>query len=127
MYRPYLREHPDKCDRNNKLLYELIKESDTNSVFIGDFNFGGINWNSLTSDTDDKLFLETVQDMFITQHVDFPTHRCGNTLDLALSLNSSLVSDIKQIGYLGSSDHVMLLATLSVPSKLQDSKEEVPD
>ena len=63
----------------------------------------------------------------MTQHVDFPTHRSGSTLDLVLSSSPSLVSSVSDVGKLGKSDHSMLL--IDIPRSLTkcDSSEQVPD
>ena len=61
-------------------------------VLAGDFN---INVNSMT-DNDAAQFLDLLSSMALNQHIDFPTHTSGNTLDLLISrtLNSNLIQDV---------------------------------
>ena len=61
-------------------------------VLAGDFN---INVNSMT-DNDAAQFLDLLSSMGLNQHIDFPTHTSGNTLDLLISrtLNSNLIQDV---------------------------------
>lgn len=50
-------------------------------VITGDFN---IHVN-VRSDNDSLRFLDLLQSMGLIQHVDFPTHISGNTLDLLIT------------------------------------------
>ena len=53
------------------------------NIFIsGDFN---IHINNSDTDGDASTFLETIKGMGLQQHVNFNTHRKGNTLDLVLT------------------------------------------
>ena len=56
-------------------------------------------------------FLNTVQKLFLIQHVDFPTRARGSdtphTLDLVLT-NSNCVNNIDTLAPLGKSDHAMM-------------------
>ena len=70
VYRP-----PDSCDvnyvENVKLLCDLVEKSSENSLFVGDFNFPSIDWQTLSCpDTSSKLFLDSCNNKFMTQHVD---------------------------------------------------------
>ena len=49
-----------------------------NNVILGDFN---IHTEDLSS-SDTVIFNDTMEALGLEQHVKFPTHRCGNTLDL---------------------------------------------
>ena len=49
-----------------------------NNIILGDFN---IHIEDLSS-SDTVIFNNTMEAMGLEQHVRFPTHRCGNTLDL---------------------------------------------
>jgi hypothetical protein len=55
-----------------------------------------------------KDLLEALDDQFLEQMVDFPTHIKGNCLDLVLTNIPERVAEITEAGRLGSSDHVML-------------------
>lgn len=52
-------------------------------VIMGDFNFPGIDWQTLSAPSQSSdLFCEFVYDNGLTQHISDPTHRTGNILDL---------------------------------------------
>lgn len=107
-----------------------------NSVMIGDFNFPKIEWNTLEcSSPTDKLFLNTTQDKFLTQLVDFPTNFTpqkngtitATCIDLLLTNSPSLVASVIPVGQLGASHHTMVLAELIVPTCKNDTTELIPD
>ena len=52
---------------------------------------------------------ETIEENFLVQHITFPTHDCGNILDLAISNIPNRISSIVDCGKLGTSDHSVLL------------------
>ena len=98
VYRP-----PNSCDPNfcenadelNKLIQNL------NSILCGDFNYGEIDWDTLNCGSgQSEAFLESCHSIFLEQHVDFPTHIAGKTLDLILSNNRELIGDIKDCSHL---------------------------
>ena len=68
-------------------------------------------WNG-TSNRDIK-FIETLQDHYLSQHVEEPTrYRFGQNpslVDLVISSEEDLVSDIKHLDPIGKSDHLCLL------------------
>ena len=89
------------------------------SVFIvGDFNFPEICWFTLCrSSPISNAFCDFVYESNLTQLVDCSTHIMGNTVDLLLTNNASLRSNltIEQPHPLISSDHY----TISFKIKLQ--------
>ena len=108
-------------------------------LLCGDLNYSGIDWDRLhaTSPAERKV-LDTVQDHFWTQYVDFPTHvgganqgggevgREGKTLDLALSNTPELVVGVVDEGLF--SDHRMFSVELINPdSGNSQTHEMVPD
>ena len=52
--------------------------------------------------------------IFLTQHIDFPTHRSGTTPDLVLSSNEELVTSVEDCGNIGASDHAMIMTCLDL-------------
>ena len=126
IYRP-----PKSCDSeyasNNEKLCNLVASIPDNSVLCGDFNYPSINWKTLSSNNFEKTFLDTCNDKFLTQHVTFPTHRSGNTLDLLLSTNEELIGDVSDCGPLGGSDHTKVLAEIILPLDNNESTESIPD
>ena len=81
----------------------------------GDFNFH-INWHQwstpFSSRSKEELFLETLRNSFLYQHVLEPTRRRGtnepSTLDLVLTSEENQVSDLTYHAPLGKSDHSIL-------------------
>ena len=78
---------------------------------VGDFNFPGINWSSVHTCQEGSMegkFIETLENCFLHQHILLPTRCKGNTtphiLDLVLS-NEGMISEIRHLAPLGSSDH----------------------
>ena len=60
-----------------KMLHEV---ADSNFMLMGDFNYRNINWRSNVCEScvsvDTKMFMDCVQDSFLTQHVNCLTDRC---------------------------------------------------
>ena len=124
-YRPP--RSPGEDAGNTSKLCNVIKSLEGESLVIGDINLPGISWDVLHSDAAGREFLDTVQDKFMVQHVDFPTHDSGSIIDLVLSTNADLVSSVKPVGKLGSSDHVIFVAEVCGPIKEDCTTEMVPD
>ena len=100
-------------EQNNLNLIEMLNEmSHRHFLLMGDFNFADIDWLAPVPDTsvrpDSKLFLECLDDCFITQHVTNPT-RGDAILDLVLTQDPDVVSDVVVGEPLGTSDHNMVL------------------
>ena len=94
----------------------------------GDLNLPDVSWDNLTGPAGvQQDVLDAVQDKFWTQHVDFPTHKEGNLLDVGLSSSPGLVARVESLGYLSTSDHVMLKFTMVGPKRSSNTTEMVPD
>ena len=113
-----------------------IKNVPCNSILVGDFNYPGIDWSSMTSsDPLGQNFLDVIQDKFLNQYVDFPTNftpkpngtLTATCIDLVLSDEDSLIASVKPIGQLGASHHSIIETEIIVPSKLIDTNELVHD
>ena len=107
-----------------------------NSILIGDFNYPEINWSTLSStQASGKLFLDTVNDKFLSQHVDFPTNLTpqpngsvtATTIDLVLTDDDNLIASVKPVGHLGASHHAMMMVEFLIPTQSNDTIELVPD
>ena len=79
----------------------------------------------MKSDNFEKKFLDTCNDKFLTQHVTFPTHKSGNTLDLLLSTEDELIGDVTDCGPLGGADHTKVLAEIILPLENNESTESI--
>ena len=55
-----------------------------------------------------------MEDNFLTQHVDEPTHTSGNVLDLVISKDDQLIQNVSYEGRLGKSDHEMIITTVKM-------------
>ena len=115
------------CDKFCDLLAGLRSPA----VVLGDLNFSGIDWERLhASSGAEQNVLETVQNYFWTQHVDFPTRRDPSTgglsmLDPVLSTSPELVLGVESQGWF--SDHLLYTVDLVRPGGKDDSTELVPN
>ena len=85
----------------------------THLLITGDFNYPDINWSHCSCTNHNlQLFLDTIQDMYLFQHVMCPTrYRSGsvpNILDLIFTNEEENVSNIDYLPGLGLSDHLCL-------------------
>ena len=105
-------------DNLQNLCYLLTQAANTGAshlLIIGDFNMPHINWSTLCATLNsgcDGALLSLFDDLFITQHVSFPTrYRNDHTpsiLDLILSTDQYDVSDLNSLPPLGKSDHIVI-------------------
>jgi hypothetical protein len=110
-YRP-----PDANEENNKFLYKtMTKFSSQNTIIMGDYNYGDINWELNTSGSIGKTFLKVITKASLLQCVKEKT-RGENILDLIFVYNTSLISNIEVLPPIAKSDHSMLRVTLNLPS-----------
>ena len=123
IYRP-----PNCSDQYNTSLMAYLNSFDStkNIVLLGDLNFPDIDWSiySGSSPTADD-FAEVVFGLNLIQCITGPTHRAGNTLDIALS-NISGLQHIETCTNLPpnlSSDHYLIKLlinhVLSKPTKIR--------
>ena len=83
--------------------------SHPNNIYIGDFNL-----HISEEETDPIIFNDSIEAMGLYQHVNFPTHKSGNILDLVLSdiQQSTSVITTSPGPYL--SDHRAVISTLNI-------------
>ena len=103
IYRP-----PPSGQENFDMLCDLIREAEKNSIMVGDFNLPNIDWNSGVAGRRDEKLVEALQDSFMEQMVDFPTHIKGNCLDLLITNIPGKVKEVLDMGRLGKSDHLII-------------------
>uniref|UniRef100_A0A8C5PPB0 Reverse transcriptase domain-containing protein n=1 Tax=Leptobrachium leishanense TaxID=445787 RepID=A0A8C5PPB0_9ANUR len=103
-------------DEEEQLLEQIRKAAHHGStLIIGDFNYPDINWDSGTSNSAKGIrFLNILNDTFMSQLVETPT-REDNCLDLVITNNVDLFSNINVKEQLGNSDHNMV--TFEINSK----------
>ena len=95
-------------------LSNLVKTAEKNSIFLGDFNLPGINWEVGTSRGREAAFLTAVQDACMEQLIDFPTQVKGNILDLLVTNIPERVGEVFENGRLSTSDHVIIMASVGM-------------
>ena len=101
---------------------QVLRKASTYShlLFCGDFNYPSIDWSNgpivSSSSQPIQLFLDTLNDLFLYQHVTDPTrYRAGGSphvLDLVLTNEEDMVRDITYHPGLGLSDHVCICFTV---------------
>ena len=119
---------PNSTDTNNIALNDLIAKTDRRTILVGDFNYGNIDWGCLTAgDPRSRAFLDSCNEKFFVQHVNFATRK-HRILDLVLSIDPDIVSDVNCPGKLGTSDHDAITFHInSAPMCTNPSKQKVPD
>lgn len=107
-------------DENNQNLNKLLKWIPTQNYshicVVGDFNYKDINWTTCSTTKNETSkeasFLETIQDIFLYQHILEPTRARGNddpsTIDLLFTNEEMQVSQLEYHAPLGKSDHCVL-------------------
>ena len=103
---------------NNELLLNTIRKiSDikySHLLLMGDLNMRNIDWETLTtkgnSTTDLSFrFIECLRDCYLYQHVQEPTRQRGTdnptTLDVLLTNEENMITDLDIAAPLGKSDH----------------------
>ena len=88
-------------------------------VITGDFNYPNMDWNcEQNNNGPEKVFIECLNDLFLTQHISAPTRvREGekkNILDLCITNDSDLINNIQHTDPLGKSDHEVLIISLNI-------------
>ncbi len=85
-------------------------------VILGDFNLHVEIKNSQTT-----AFMETLASFDLQQHVDFPTHIHGHSLDLFIT--SNVLNPTSVIPSDSISDHFSVIATLDLPVLTQNDRK----
>ena len=86
-------------------------------LICGDFNYPNINWSTLSCNTTySQMFLDTIHDHCLFQHITEPTHYrpniVANTLDLVFTNEDGMINSVEYLPGIGSSDHVCLRFSL---------------
>jgi endonuclease/exonuclease/phosphatase family metal-dependent hydrolase len=77
-------------------------------VLIGDLNMRNTNWDTFSSSSStEQMFLDTFNDLSLSQVVSAPTHNKGNILDILLTDKPEHSHSIKIDSHsgIGGSDH----------------------
>ncbi|CAG2209803.1 unnamed protein product [Mytilus edulis] len=98
----------------NTLTTEACSKGYSHILIMGDYNYPEINWDSWNSpgestESNEYKFLENLQENFLFQHVTRPTRWRGtntpHTLDLILTNEENMISNLEYQSPLGKSDH----------------------
>ncbi len=120
VYRHHCRVRESSASHQNfiKMLNDYVQNKNYSHVLItGDFNLKHIDWNNWSSPSSNmkeegNTFLEWMRDNFLYQHVDTPTrgrdNQKSNILDLIITNEENMVTDLEHLSPLGKSDHELL-------------------
>ncbi len=108
-------------ENNHSALRNFLKEIMSKDqyqhiLFMGDFNYPEINWESHHTNTSDIhpefLFLKVVNDCYLSQHIQDPTryrqNQTSNCLDLVFTDNENSIEKLTYEDPLGASDHIVV-------------------
>ena len=103
-------------------------ENYTHLLVCGDFNFKEIVWLDLSGSSSNshiEPFLDTVDDLFLFQHVSNPTrfsqNATPNLLDLVFTNEKDMVTNLSYLPPLGNSDHVCIQFDVLCYSECKES------
>ena len=118
------------CDNHesiSKSLRSFYKCKKPKKIYIvGDFNLSSISWpydsDSNISNSTDRLFMDTFNELGLTQCISHPTHIKGKILDLLLTNDTQLISNVCVQGQdsICKSDHLPI--TFEVKTKVKRKK-----
>ena len=104
---------PTANEEEISAMFEQVRMfSQHQMVLMGDFNYADINWKFMDSGNQGREFLELVNDCFLWQHVKVPT-RGKNILDLILSTEEHMISEVEVICPISNSDHKLVVFQLN--------------
>ena len=114
----------------NRHLRSIIKSKpNANHVFIGDMNLNKTKWPSgHTTCKTERGFLDLFQDLNFEQLINSPTHKDGKILDLLLTNQPNIISDlvVQPSGMVCNSDHNSIVFKLNFKCKrLKSAKRKI--
>jgi len=124
---------PSSPHENNIALNELILKAvglkDSHILIVGDFNYRELDWEFMQSresiGQSSTLFMETIKDTFLIQHVtEYTRHRIGQAsgrLDLLFSNEEEMITDLEYMSPIGASDHMCLCFNFMCYTELKPS------
>ena len=119
---PYSQSHPVPLSDFFEEFEELLCEFHNISapiILCGDFN---LHINK-PDDPDGQRFISTMDSYGYTQHVNFPTHMNGNTLDLIFTRDSDNISVLNISEHDFISDHCFVHCNIALPSTALELKQ----
>jgi len=93
-------------------IFEVINIASQGKVLImGDFNNPRLNWDTYECDSNVENFRYLLLDNYLCQRVREPT-RQSNILDLVISSDENMVTEVEVLEHLGNSDHNIIIWSL---------------
>ena len=117
IYRPPSSSKPDFISDFTSLLESLIS-TPSEILITGDFNFHC----DLPTDPTVSPFLELLDVFGLKQHIVFPTHDSGHTLDLVITRATTSFISSSSSSFTPISDHLLILCNLSIPIKTRPTR-----
>ena len=117
IYRPPSSSKSQFLSDFSSLLEDLVPSS-SELIITGDFNFHVDN----PSCPSVFPFLTLLETFNLTQHVSFPTHVSGHTLDLLITKSSSKLISDTDFTIPSLSDHYAIFSILSVPRRTRSPR-----
>ena len=113
---------------SNSTLLDLVKEVGGRQIlWMGDFNYPDIDWNTLhASTTAGQCFVDCIEDEFLVQNVKEAT-RGKAVLDLVITSEPDMIDTVEVSDTFGSSDHSILRWTANVSVDKSEMKQETRD
>ena len=121
IYRSPIVDSHLSVDEIVSLLQTVHAEAPSHLMTAGDFNLPQIDWSTYCCHASDThhahKFLDVVQECFLCQHVQQPTrYREGkhpSLLDLILTNEEGMLTDLRHLPGIGKSDHEVLSSQLA--------------
>lgn len=110
-------------------LYSIMEETlnADEALLLGDFNLPDINWNLNTGTNQQaKLMIDFIENNYLHQCVMEPT-RGRNILDLVITSQENLVSNITVGEHLGTCDHRLIRFDLNAKYSTTSNYSQAPD
>ena len=114
---------PNSTKENVENMIKTIKNENISKYdmicITGDFNYPKINWEGGTNYGENEIFCESLKDAYLLQKVTKPTRNVridqrANIVDLVLTNDENLISEIVHGPPIGASDHDVLYFQLNV-------------
>ena len=107
----------------------------THLLICGDFNYKAISWSNFSGTGNNchiEPFLDTIDDLFLFQHINEPTRyreeETPSLLDLVFTNEQDMINNLVYLPPLGNSDHICIefdLICYSEPKKYDNLKYNI--
>jgi len=109
-------------EETRDLCHQIKKHTLKSGLIMGEFNFGGIDWDSIIATTvEETEFLDAVNDLFLYQNVHTPT-RDKNILDLIFTTEVDMMEELNVCAPISNSDHNVILFTMKGSDRKEDEQ-----